>query len=78
MIDRRNLIKLMLLAGPIMTRPISLLADIVPEPKAGGAGSVKHPLPPHPRLFYNAASVEHLRQTFAADEKAYASLKKRG
>ena len=36
------------------------------------------PLTSHPRLFYNAASLQHLRQALATDGTANAEPKKRG
>lgn len=74
-ISRRNLIKLMLLAGPMISRPISLLADVVPSASAAGRNDQ---LPSRPRLFYNSVSLEHLRQAFVSDAAAYDALKKRG
>jgi hypothetical protein len=76
LISRRSLIKLMAIAGPAMARPVSLLARAAPGQSAGGpGGNTGAELPPrHPRLFYNAASLDGIRQMFASD----ADLKKRG
>ena len=71
-ISRRDLIKLMVVAGSAMCQPVSLLAELVPAPAAAG------PLSAHPRLFYNATSLEQLRKMFAADAAADANLKKSG
>jgi hypothetical protein len=76
-ISRRSLIKLMVLTGPIMCRPISLLADLVFEPSATGRAANEQP-PQHPRLFYNSASLDRLRQWLASDATANDALKKRG
>jgi hypothetical protein len=76
-ISRRSLIKLMLLAGPIMSRPISLFAAATsPSSKASGTG--QNAQPSRPRLFYNAASLDRLRQSLASDAVADKALKKRG
>lgn len=74
-ISRRDLIKMMTLAGAAMCRPVSLLADVVPGQIADGAGE---PVMVHPRLFYNAASLEQLRQALAADSGAHADLEDSG
>ena len=76
-ISRRELIKLITLAGVAMPRPVSLLADAVPGQSAGAGAAAVLPTA-HPRLFYNAASLKHLRQILATDVAADASLKKRG
>lgn len=76
-ISRRDLIKLMTMASAAMCRPVSLLADVVPGQNQD-AGSRVDPLTSHPRLFYNAASLELLRKTFATDNAADADLKNRG
>lgn len=75
-ISRRHLIKLMILTWPAAYRPISLLADAGPSTSVGSSGN--KPTPAHPRLFYNSASLEHLRKWFASDAEADAALKKRG
>jgi oligo-alginate lyase len=77
-ISRRSLIKLMLLAGPLISRPVSLLADIVAAPSSAGGQTRNDPPPAHPRLFYNAASLDRLRESFASDVAADEALKKRG
>jgi oligo-alginate lyase len=74
-ISRRDLIKLMALAGAAMSRPVSLFADAVPGQSGNSSAG---PLTNHPRLFYNAASLQHLRQALATDGAANADLKKRG
>jgi hypothetical protein len=76
-INRRNLIKLMALAGTAMCRPVSLLAEVVPG-QATDTGTGTNPVMSHPRLFYNAASVERLRKILATDAAAEADLKKTG
>jgi hypothetical protein len=76
-ISRRDLIKLMTLASAALCRPVSLLADVAPGQTAEG-GNGAGPLTGHPRLFYNAASLERLRQTLATEVAASADLKKRG
>ncbi|MDE3068351.1 MAG: heparinase II/III-family protein [Verrucomicrobiota bacterium] len=76
-ISRRSLIKLVLLAGPVMCRPFSLLAEALPGSSAGRAPGADV-LPQHPRLFYNAASLDRLRPMLAADAATHAVLKKHG
>jgi oligo-alginate lyase len=73
-ISRRDVIKLMSLAGVAMCRPVSLLADVV----RGQSATDAVPETIHPRLFYNAASLERLREMLTADVAANAALKKRG
>jgi len=77
-ISRRSLIKLMLLAGPIVSRPVSLLGEIVSNSSVASIDAGSGGIPSHPRLFYNSASLEKLRQSFASDTKSYDALKKRG
>ncbi|HTV39736.1 MAG TPA: heparinase II/III family protein [Candidatus Sulfotelmatobacter sp.] len=76
-ISRRDLIKMMALAGAAMCRPVTLLAGVIPgqitDPGNGGDFRAAHP-----RLFYNAASLEWLRQGLASDSRAHANLKKAG
>ena len=76
-ISRRDLLKLMILAGPMMSRPSSLLADVVPAPSTGPDNGAEA-LPRHPRLFYNADSLERLRQRLASDAAADGALKRQG
>ena len=76
-ISRRSLIKLMLLAGPMMSGPISALAAATPPLNASGRGQNVQ-TSSRPRLFYNAASLDRLRQSFASDVASYEGLKKRG
>lgn len=76
-ISRRELIKLTLLASAAMCRPAALLADMIPAPSANKDPQADQP-ESHPRLFYNASSLERLRQTLAADPAADAALKQRG
>lgn len=76
-ISRRDLIKLMAFAGPALARPISLLASAVPSEGAASGTGADAPLR-HPRLFYNAASLDRLRQMLASDAAANEALKKRG
>ena len=73
-ISRRSLIKLMMLTSPVMSRPVSLLAEIVPNAFNAGRDVGGGQPPPHPRLFYNSASLERLRQWLAADATAQAAL----
>ncbi|MGH8022258.1 MAG: hypothetical protein ACRED1_01660, partial [Limisphaerales bacterium] len=76
-ISRRDLIKLMTLAGAAMCRPVSLLAEIVPgQPADAGTGA--GPETVHPRLFYNSSALERLRQMLAGDAATEHALKKRG
>jgi oligo-alginate lyase len=75
--SRRDVIKLMTLAGAAMCRPVSLLADVIPGQSADGEGSGRQPAV-HPRLFYNAASVNSLRQILTTEAATYAVLKKHG
>jgi hypothetical protein len=72
-ISRRSLIKLMTLAGAAMSRPASLLAEVVPGQAADGRAEADHP-----RLYYNAASLEDLRQRLATEVAVDANLKRRG
>jgi hypothetical protein len=77
-ISRRSLIKLMALAGPIMCRPVSLLADVISSPSTTGRdGRNDHP-PKRPRLFYDSTSLDRLRQWFASDSPANAALRSHG
>ena len=76
-ISRRDLIKMMTLAGAAMCRPVSLLADVIPG-QIANARSIGEQTTVHPRLFYNTASLEPLRQALAADAAADASLKNSG
>jgi oligo-alginate lyase len=76
-ISRRELIKLMTLAGATIYRPVPLLAEVVPGPTAD-AGTGADRLASHPRLFYNAASLERLRQILATNVAVHARLKKHG
>lgn len=75
--SRRDVIKLMTVAGAAMCRPISLLADMAPGQITDAAGNAAQQTV-HPRLFYNAASVERLRQILAADAAMDAGFKRRG
>ena len=68
----------MVLAGPIMCRPVSLLADVVRSPSTAGRDAGNDQPPRRPRLFYNSASLNRLRQWFASDAAANAALKERG
>jgi oligo-alginate lyase len=77
-ISRRSLIKLMLLAGPMMSRPISLFAAGTPASSNPGGLSQNAQSSSHPRLFYNAASLDRLRQSLTSDVATYEALKKRG
>jgi hypothetical protein len=75
-ISRRSLMKLLAMASPAMcaTKPLRASANSVLEDHSPAA----HRELPRPRLFYNAASVSHLRQMLARDAVADAALKKRG
>lgn len=69
--------KLMAMASPAMCGPASLLASATHSRSAAGkppAEEQRH----HPRLFYNTASLERMRQMLASDASADAVLKKRG
>ena len=77
-ISRRSLIKLMILAGPVMCRPVALLADVVPSASTTGRDAGNGQPPRHPRLFYHGASLARLRQLLAADAAAHAALNQRG
>lgn len=77
-ISRRSLLKLMILAGPVMCRPVSLLAGVIPSPSAAGRGARNDQPLRHPRLFYDSASRDRLRQWLASDAAANAALKRRG
>ncbi len=76
--SRRSLIKLMVLTSSIAMSPVSLLADIT----AGQPTASPHPGNgqswQHPRLFYNLASLKHLREWFATDAAAHKALEHRG
>ena len=77
-INRRSLLKLMILSGSIAARPVSLLADMAPSPPTTGRESGISLPPGHPRLFYNSDSLHHLRQWLTADTAARDTLHKRG
>src|SRR5258708_38603255 len=77
-ISRRSLIKLMILTGPMICRPVSLLADVTSAPSTPGLDAGNDQPPPHPRLFYNSTSLDRLRQLFASDVTAYEALKRHG
>jgi len=76
-VSRRDLIKWMTLASAAMCRPVSLLADVVPG-HTTDSGTGKDQPAGHPRLFYNAAALEHLRKILSTDVAANADLKKHG
>jgi hypothetical protein len=76
-ISRRDLIKMMTLASAAMCRPISLLADMVPDQNMD-AGANTDQLKNHPRLFYNSGSIDRLRQWLAVDPVANDALKEQG
>jgi hypothetical protein len=67
----------MTLAGAAMCRPVSLLADVA-SGQAADTGTVADQPADHPRLFYNAASLERLRQLLTTNVAADADLKNRG
>jgi oligo-alginate lyase len=71
-IDRRTLIKLMLLASPAICESGQLLAGA--EPAAFSA--TKHET--RPRLFYSAASLGRIKRALAADAAADTALKHHG
>ncbi len=75
-LNRRDVIKWMALAGAAMCRPVSLLAGVMPAEPADSSSGANY-LAVHPRLFYNPASLEHLRQMLAADG-ADSGLKRHG
>lgn len=74
-LNRRRLLKMMLLAGPALWQPVSLLEKATGQTAAGSF--TPEPAPPHPRLFYNKASLARLGETFAADAAAATALKER-
>src|ERR1700748_61598 len=76
-ISRRSLIKLMILTSPALGRPISLLAEAVPK-STTNRDTRDYQSPSRPRLFYNSASLERLRNSFGTDDEAYEGLKKSG
>jgi hypothetical protein len=76
-LSRRDLIKLMALAGASMCRPVSLLADVVPVQSTGGGNTAGRERV-HPRLFYDSSSLVRLRQILAAEVATAAALKARG
>jgi len=76
--SRRSLIKLMVLTGPILCRPVSLLADVVSSPSTTRRDAGNDQVQQHPWLFYNSVSLDRLRQWFASDAAADGALKKRG
>jgi hypothetical protein len=76
-VSRRDLIKWMILASAELCGSVPLLADVVPGQIADGGTGTDQPVG-HPRLFYNTASLEHLRQILATDVAAHAALKKSG
>jgi hypothetical protein len=72
-ISRRSLIKLMAMASPAMS-------GFAPS-QASAEHTVKQVAdrqPGRPRLFYNTASLQHMRQALASDASADAALRKRG
>lgn len=74
---RRTLIKLIAMSSPALHDPSLLLAETkMSEEQRGMATTAIHS--GRPRLFYNAASVDRLRQALAKDTAANASLKKSG
>jgi hypothetical protein len=75
--SRRDVIKLMTVAGAAMCRPVSLLADVIPG-QSSSPGGVGEPLTVHPRLFYNAASLARLREILMTEAATDAALKRRG
>jgi hypothetical protein len=77
-ISRRSLIKLMILTGPVMCRPVSLLAEVLPSTGATGRDAGNDQSLSHPRLFYNSSSLDRLRQWLGSDSAADLALKKRG
>src|SRR6516162_2386041 len=76
-ISRRDLIKLMVMASSAICQPITLFAYVIPSPSAAGTPNTDRPLG-HPRLFFNATSLNHLQQVFSTDTAAADSLKKFG
>lgn len=75
--SRRDVIKLMTLAGAAMCRPVSLLAGAIPGQSMDSGGSANGRTV-HPRLFYNSGSLEALRKVLATENVTDAALKKRG
>src|SRR5579872_3695367 len=76
-ISRRSLIKLMLLAGPIICGPTPLLAETVFSP-TNNRDAARYRTARRPRLFYNSASLHHFRRWLASDAAASDALQKRG
>lgn len=76
-ISRRSLIKLMLLTGPFICGPSPLLAKMVSSPTTS-RDAAKTRSTRRPRLFYNSASLHHLRRWLASDLAARDMLHKRG
>lgn len=76
-ITRRDLVKLMLIAGPALSHSISLLASAAPTEATKRKMDTDMSLH-HPRLFYNADSLERIRQMLASNAAADSDLKKRG
>lgn len=78
-INRRSLIKLMVTASAAMYASTPLRAGEAFYPSAEEAAKMATDhRPRRPRIFYNAASLEHLRHMLASDAEADAALKKRG
>ena len=75
--SRRDLIKMLTLTGAAMCRPIPLLAEVIPG-QIADAKIRQDQLANHPRLFYDTASLERLRQLLLTDVAAAADLKKHG
>lgn len=76
-ISRRSLIKLMAMASPAICGSTTLHASMS-SAGPGGVGQTTTHSVNRPRLFYNADSLNRMRQILASDPTADASLKRRG
>lgn len=76
-LSRRELIKWTTLAAAAICGPASLLAGVVSSPGTDAQSGAAAPMR-HPRLFYNAASLQQLHQMLATDVAAEARLKNSG
>ncbi|MGH9599737.1 MAG: heparinase II/III domain-containing protein [Terracidiphilus sp.] len=76
-ITRRSLIKLMALASPAFCASTSLVSEASPIHFFGRKRNASEH-PGRPRLFYDAASLERMKQMLAANADADAALKESG
>ncbi len=80
-ITRRSLIKLMALASPAFSAYIPLATEAEPIRLFGKkqkAAAHQDSRSAHPRLFYDAASLDRMKRMLAANADADGALKKRG